>query len=399
MPGFDHAAHGKQTACGECHVLVDPAQGRLTRPGSNQHAPCDRCHADKFFQPPGPFCKGCHVNVDPRVNAPATAPTELTPWPPANAQRRDASVFDHHKHLDKEKMDAQLGFHASCRDCHIRQEGAERAEIAGHVSCAPCHGGAALKEGVKPPSPTMNECTKCHSETVVVPQGRRMITGDLTFSHARHEKDKAGQPIFCGACHRAVEDARDVEHIMLPAMQDCAKCHEDPARTGPEKRMANCGLCHKEISAGVAPRDHLGAGTAPDNHTIVFRTEHAEAARSERARCRFCHGGMSSTTKDNCHECHTVMKPRDHTLRWGTYDHGDEAAVNRERCATCHDADYCSRCHSQRPRSHTPYDAFVNGGHGVEARMNMRKCLACHTYDTNCGRCHQGLAFPGGKPR
>ena len=92
------------------------------------------------------------------------------------------------------------------------------------------------------------------------------------------------------------------------------------------------------------------------------------------------------------------MKPRDHSLRWATYDHGPEAAMNRQRCANCHEADYCSRCHSQRPRSHTPYEAYINGGHSTEARLNMRVCFACHDFQTTCARCHQGAAFPGGKP-
>jgi hypothetical protein len=387
-----HSEQKGGAACSECHVLADAATGRLTRPGSDQHAPCDRCHKDKFFQPPGKFCQTCHVKVDPRVNAPTTSPSEMQPWPPAGAVRRYAAVFNHKSHLDNEKMEAKLGFHAGCSDCHVRKEGEERAQLAGHPACAACHGKAGAKI-------TMNDCRACHvSDAVAVPQGRRFITGDLTFSHARHEKDKNGAPIFCGSCHGAVGDATDVEHIMLPAMVDCAKCHEDPQRTGNDKRIANCTLCHRQISAGVAPRNHLGTGS-PDTHTIAFRSDHAAAAKDPQARCRFCHGGLSSTTLDNCHECHTVMKPRDHSLRWATYDHGPEAVASRERCATCHEADYCARCHSQRPRSHTPYDSFVNGGHGVEARLNMRTCLACHTFDNTCIRCHNGPAFPGGKAR
>jgi hypothetical protein len=182
-------------------------------------------------------------------------------------------------------------------------------------------------------------------------------------------------------------------------MVDCARCHEDPARTDERARIGNCALCHRQITAGVAPRDHLGGGRAPDSHTVAFRTDHQEAARSPEARCRFCHGGLSASTRDNCYECHVVMKPRDHTLRWATTDHGPEAAMVRERCAACHEADYCARCHSQWPRSHTPFASFVAGGHALEARLNLRACMACHTFDNTCGRCHQGAAFPTGRPR
>jgi hypothetical protein len=402
--GFDHSLHsgakpdrraelerkGGVPACGDCHVVKDASNGVLSRPGSNEHAPCDRCHKDKFFQPPGAFCKMCHSTVDPRAAGGARA--EMHEWPPRAAARRYAAVFSHRLHLDHEKMEKQVGFHTGCRECHVRKLGTEKAEVAGHSGCAPCHGKGKLKI-------TMQDCRSCHvDEGYVVPQGRRFITGDLKFSHARHEIDLAGKPISCTSCHTAVADAPDVEHINLPAMIDCARCHEDSAKTPDTARISNCSVCHSQLSAGVAPRNHLGGSRAPDTHTIAFRTDHAEAARSAQARCRFCHGGMSSTTRDNCFECHTVMKPRDHSLRWATYDHGPEAAMNRSRCASCHEADYCARCHSQRPRSHTPFDSFVNGGHSTEARLNMRSCFACHTFDDTCRRCHNSPAFPGGRP-
>jgi hypothetical protein len=393
---FDHALHASgQSRCVDCHGLADLSTGRLTRPGTDQHAPCDKCHRAKFFQPPGAFCGVCHITVEPR----AVEKVQLAEWPPAGPLRRRSSQFDHRKHLDSEAMEKRLGFHVGCRDCHLRREGEERAALAGHVACAPCHGGNAVRPGGAPPSLTMAECEKCHAtEALVVPQGRRFITSDLTFSHAKHERDRSGAAIACVACHRAVKDAVAVENLQLPAMVDCATCHEDPKRTGDDKRIANCGVCHTAISAGVAPRNHLG-GQAPDNHTIPFRRDHADAARSPEARCRFCHGGLSSTTKDNCFECHVTMKPRDHSLRWATTDHGPEAAMDRGRCAVCHEADYCARCHSQRPRSHVPYESFINGGHALEARLNTRACLACHTFDTTCARCHNGPAFPSGRPK
>jgi hypothetical protein len=397
--GFDHQLHsgtkpgpgiekqGGAPACNECHPLKEAATGKLGRPGSSEHAPCDRCHREKFFEKPGDFCRMCHVRVDPT----GAQKTEMQAWPPQAAARRYAAVFSHRLHLDADRMEKQLGFHTGCRDCHFRKSGDEKAEIAGHSGCAPCHGEKKLKIG-------MNDCRGCHvDESVAVPQGRRFITHDLKFSHARHERDKKGELIPCGTCHVAVADAPDVARINLPAMVDCAKCHEDPSRSDERARISNCNLCHTQIAAGVAPRSHLG-GRAPDTHTIAFRTDHGEAARSKQARCRFCHGGLSSDTRDGCPECHLMMKPRDHSLRWSTYDHGPESAMNRRRCAECHEADYCARCHSQRPRSHTPFDTFINGGHGTEARLNMRSCFACHQYETTCARCHQGAAFPGGKP-
>src|SRR5262249_18499672 len=159
----------------------------------------------------------------------------------------------------------RLGFHVGCRDCHLRKEGEEKALLAGHVTCSTCHGGQAVRQGAAVPPITMEQCEKCHPpEALVGPKGRRMINGDLKVSHVKHERDLAGAPIACVSCHKAVKDTVAIENLSLPAMVDCAKCHEDPKRTGPAARMANCGVCHSEINAGVAPRDHLGA-SAPDN--------------------------------------------------------------------------------------------------------------------------------------
>jgi hypothetical protein len=392
---FDHALHdgSKPDArltsgapkCIACHVLTDPARGTLSRPGTADHAPCDTCHRPAFFQPPGRLCTVCHTQVDPRT----PSKTVMAEWPPAGRIRQRASVFDHRLHLDNEKME-RIAQHVDCKDCH--KLGGETATKAAHEVCGPCHGGALVRrEATEKPPFAMNECEKCHtSEQLLVPQGRRFITKDLIFSHAKHERDRKGNPIFCSNCHGAVAESRNVEHIELPAMVDCAKCHESD-RVSDNKRIANCDTCHTQITAGVAPRNHLGHAI-PDNHTLAFRSDHADAARSDKARCRFCHGGMSGTTRDACYECHVTMKPRDHTLRWASFDHGPEAAMRRENCATCHEADYCSRCHSMRPRSHLPFESFVGGGHGVEARLNMRTCMACHSADT-CARCHQGRAF------
>jgi hypothetical protein len=408
---FDHALHsgaaegaaaklapmGGAPACVACHPVRDPTTGKLARPGSDEHAPCDRCHRDAFFQPPGPFCRTCHVEVEPRAHAPDKNPSRMQPWPPERPERRRPSLFDHRRHLDKTLMERRFGHHIGCTDCHLRPAGEERATLAGHAACAPCHAEGRDRAG-QPLKVKLDQCEKCHvSDATVVPEGRRFITGDLKFSHARHERDLAGEAIACATCHGAVAEAPDVESIALPAMVDCATCHENGKRTPPTARIGNCSVCHTRINAGTAPRNHLG-GRAPDDHTILFRTDHAEAARSPEARCRFCHGGVSAARRDGCFECHTVMKPRDHSLRWATFDHGPEAAADRRRCATCHEVDYCARCHSQRPRSHTPFDSFVNGGHSTEARLNLRVCMACHTFDESCARCHGGEAFPGGRP-
>ncbi len=82
------------------------------------------------------------------------------------------------------------------------------------------------------------------------------------------------------------------------------------------------------------------------------------------------------------------MRPASHTARWKDDLHGKYAALDRTTCATCHQQDYCSRCHNELPRSHFPLPLFQNGGHAIPAMLNQRSCLTCHTFQNTCASCH-----------
>src|SRR5512147_403604 len=56
---------GRGLACSDCHDAAAVREGRVARPGTNQHAPCDDCHKAEFGKPPGKLCKVCHSEVDP----------------------------------------------------------------------------------------------------------------------------------------------------------------------------------------------------------------------------------------------------------------------------------------------------------------------------------------------
>jgi hypothetical protein len=84
------------------------------------------------------------------------------------------------------------------------------------------------------------------------------------------------------------------------------------------------------------------------------------------------------------------MKPVSHTARWKDDLHGKYAALDRTTCATCHQADYCVRCHNELPRSHQPLPVFVGGAHATLALLDTRACLTCHTFQNSCADCHTG---------
>jgi hypothetical protein len=134
-----------------------------------------------------------------------------------------------------------------------------------------------------------------------------------------------------------------------------------------------------------------GSKDLPEDHTLEFRRNHGEQARDKNSNCRFCHDAVSGRSQETCFQCHTIMRPRDHGLAWRDDEHGREAAADTDRCATCHEADYCTACHSVTPRSHQPFAEFRLGGHADAARFDLRSCFACHTFDDSCSACHRGI--------
>ncbi|HJZ84653.1 MAG TPA: hypothetical protein VKN99_05745 [Polyangia bacterium] len=313
----------------------------------------------------GAFCAGCH---QPRF------------------VRTLPARFSHRLHMDRGRMEQQVGFHPACEDCHALAAAAPaQRSFATHEACARCHEQNA--------SPHMTDCASCHDPAgVPAPVGRRFIRADLHFSHAAHEFDRVGRAIPCVGCHDHAADARTPEAIVAPAMTRCTQCHEDRRQSPQAARMSQCGLCHLLTTEGLAPRSHQLGTLAPDDHTLVFRRDHADSARAAGARCAQCHQGLSGSVRDSCQECHAVMRPRDHGVTWREQDHGLEAAAARARCVACHLADFCESCHSVPPRSHLPRAEWAIG-HGQVARLELRACFACHTFEgrgsaPGCAACH-----------
>ncbi|HTJ42106.1 MAG TPA: hypothetical protein VL463_08410 [Kofleriaceae bacterium] len=376
---FPHSQH-VSLACGECHGV--------TPPGANDHAPCDRdqCHQREFTQPPGAFCAVCHANVD----ATGATKSTLKPYPRVDPWRAAPSRFDHATHLDRGKMERAVGFHVACEDCHAQGDAAYPS-TATHADCARCHA-AEVKLGERAPS--MSDCDSCHAAGAVERHPRRLIRGDLQFDHRLHQADAAGGHISCETCHDQTRFAKQRSDHAPPPIAACVGCHDDAGRVPPNQRMRICETCHTERSESLgtlAPRDHLPATELPVDHTLAFRSDHADAAAADPSRCARCHTQLSGNRNGACDECHQTMRPRDHTISFRELDHGSEAAADATRCATCHVADFCTACHTQLPRSHLPRESFLLE-HGGQARVNIRACVTCHDPDTSCVRCHPGNA-------
>ena len=360
---LSHARHA-QIPCDGCHRTNEP------RPGVDQHRPCDdgACHRKEFLAPPGDFCKVCHASI--------TSPPlqhKLRKYPSEDLWQSMPPVFSHRQHMDAGKMEKEVGFHVACTDCHVRDG---KRETPNHAACARCH---AAEVGLTK-APPMEDCDGCH-KTGARPRKRvRLIKNDLEFSHDRHMADRKNKAIRCETCHAVSAQSQKYEDHGAPRVESCVGCHDDSDRTPVANRMRICETCHKERVAGVAtlaPRNHLPASERPIDHTLAFRRDHAEIAARETQRCSTCHTQMSGNPMQACDECHQTMLPQDHRITWRELDHGPEAAAARNRCATCHVVEFCTSCHSQRPRSHGLRHTFVKE-HGRLARANVRSCMTCH---------------------
>ncbi len=373
---------GRGLECKDCHPQEDVQAGKAPRPGGNNHAPCDECHKEEFYKPPGAFCQNCHVSV----NLTKEGATKMQGFPSRGSKKVLASNFSHQLHLDADAMESEVGFHVSCNDCHTRDEKTGDPQLPRHANCVRCHEGKAKK------IMSMADCASCHLQSdVSLERGRIMITPGLVFSHGDHVKDKADAPIGCESCHAEIANSSTTGEVSIPKMQECAKCHQDPTRTPDRVRIARCEVCHEGMVDGNPPRTHLGGGASlPENHNLEFRSNHKEQAAEKDANCQYCHDNLSGNSRDSCFQCHEVMRPRDHQLGWRNDTHGREASVERDRCVTCHQADYCTACHSVPPRSHQPLGEFSEGGHAQPARFGLSSCMACHTYEDTCSRCHRG---------
>ncbi|HEX4419969.1 MAG TPA: cytochrome c3 family protein [Kofleriaceae bacterium] len=379
---LSHPAHA-QLACGDCHRGA-------ARPGADDHRPCDdeQCHRKDFTGEPTRLCQVCHTEITAK---PLTAP--LKPYPIADAWQAEPSKFSHRRHLDAQAMEARVGFHVACIDCHTRGDaGLARPD---HAACARCH----AAEVALGNAPRMADCRSCHEPTQQLRVRRRLIRDDLAFDHARHRADRKGATIRCEECHVQTASATGAGDHAAPRVESCVACHDDSARTPVALRMRICETCHARLTvnlASIAPRSHLPLTERPLDHTLAFRRDHGEAAERDATRCAACHTQMSGSPHQACDECHQTMLPADHRVTWRELDHGTEAAADRERCARCHVADFCTSCHSQRPRSH----GFAGGfwtDHGRSARIDIRPCVTCHS-ESFCAPCHAS-ATPAARGR
>jgi Cytochrome c7 and related cytochrome c len=363
----------------------------LKRPG---HDECMTCHQDAFGANLNPkICAQCHTQFPPTGD-------DLYPFPRYQKKRLIVFQFSHALHVDPQgRIDARTGFRADCTFCHHFDAKGDYATFPSHPQCAACH----AKPGMKPQlsaNSTTADCRGCHIPEEIENPGfaeRRFIAPhvvsgkyvNLRFTHLAHFKFREQYHLNCTTCHYAIPHSTSLETLELPKMIDCVECHDTSKVLPAQFRMTNCQTCHIDPESGAAPASHTRY-VKPAFHTASFRLHHTDEASAPGAKCFVCHTNVSPTATggQQCISCHEVMLPASHTARWKDDLHGKYAALDRESCALCHQADSCTRCHNQLPRSHVPLAAFKAGAHARLAMLDERACLTCHTFENTCAECH-----------
>lgn len=159
--------------------------------------------------------------------------------------------------------------------------------------------------------------------------------------------------------------------------------------------LADCRDCHS--SAGVLP-----------NHGSFFVKEHRLLAQKAGNNCADCHqqsfcldchkgGGIEPDLRKSLSSKGEYM-PRSHRSDFISI-HSIKAQDNQQNCYRCHEAKFCSDCHtkvrnkgSMRIKSHRPAGTSQlfnwNSDHAAEARRNLQSCESCHPDADVCVSCH-----------
>ena len=236
--------------------------------------------------------------------------------------------------------------------------------------CTGCHQG--MDDATAPVAfPEPSQCAGCHDGVDLVRvswNGRVAQPSNLRFDHGEHAEEltRAGDPI-----------------------PECTTCHTDPAGTrmsvdgGPQ--LETCWGCHAHE-----------------------RDEHFTSGPE--AECAVCHVPMA-TSGFSLERLVSLEPPADHDVPdFVGGVHGEMAAADATRCATCHVQDRCASCHvnvaldpipsvpaapesmvlpeweSEYPKPATHESGSFKTGHAPEGG-DSSACSTCHTQDS-CMSCH-----------
>ncbi|BDV41923.1 cytochrome c [Geotalea uraniireducens] len=167
--------------------------------------------------------------------------------------------------------------------------------------------------------------------------------------------------------------------------------HKEYATTA----ISDCNSCHK--SEGVAP-NHEGDWVR--GHRVLASKAGSNCSQChDQSFCLDCHSGGGIDRDLSTRNYHNDYVPKSHRSNFLSL-HPVKALDNPQSCNRCHDASYCSECHSRFPKGSLRIKSHLMLGpnhqkyapalfeHATEARRNLQSCQACHPDGDVCVQCH-----------
>jgi len=170
-----------------------------------------------------------------------------------------------------------------------------------------------------------------------------------------------------------VMPARQPGLLSTPTNAACQSCHIDLRTVSPSGDL------------NIPHRAHVSVLKLKcvDCHTYLVHATNPEGTHTPRmVTCLKCHDGKKA--KSACSTCHTNKRvPESHRAADWLVIHGTQQS--KIDCTQCHKwtAEWCSECHSRRPRSHSK---LWRTEHPAKVKLH-RNCEVCHE-GVFCVRCH-----------
>ncbi len=291
-----------------------------------------------------------------------------------------------------------------CGSCHEMQHALVTWQASGHtqVGCADCHEeprewyqfpqtlaarGAMLARDVRlhwDPEGSADiraslDSTPTITDATCLQCHNESRKISMRFGTLIDHQEHAERNKQCVSCHLWTAHPEPTAEKPMLMMEQCFTCH---GRTASAKAPGTCDVCHP-ASFNLRPVSHK-----PE---AEWKEQHGQVAKKNKQPCAICHDAQF------CTGCHGVVMP--HPANWSKGKpplHSEAAKTDRTVCVRCHDEkpDLCSMCH------HKGWDptkgAWIQQHPVLVANTGSAYCLKCHD-PVYCTTCHaRGMKIPGG---
>ncbi len=172
----------------------------------------------------------------------------------------------------------------------------------------------------------------------------------------------------CNNCHKKIVLKKSKSQVVssLVDVGFCKKCHSKFSGLNPKSAMkpqdfeADCTMCH--------------TGDHEPKHSEEFLFPALIMSKKE---CKGCHGDRV-----------LPWRPEHEKPTWIDIHGMDALKIGVKKCMTCHEKglNFCQECHSKKPPSHKNKEKWL-GSHMKKAQQETRACFTCHESDF-CKKCH-----------